>query len=293
MFGGFAPMIPGIVVTAAVVIVAGVALLMRLNEESVMELMFSVAIILLGVVFTLAIVGSVCMNIHPYERFDNPVVAGEAAKPAVDSMEKLVADVTTTEADVCKYLTRSDQLIQNNVGPPGQNDPNLVAAAIQDARSNAKGPLTECSSNERSEGNESTDKTQPDPFALSVRIAKMGRSVGLYTGPTIMNAFDKLDTCKTGSGSGSSRSGSGGSGGSGVATNESFDDMPAISPPSLSQLRFQLKQVQDAMAKQKKWLDAIDAKTDALSRGELSDCDKQAGSQAAQTSVVSNPSAGT
>jgi hypothetical protein len=286
MFGGFAPMIPGIVVTAAVVIVAGVALLMRLNEESVMELMFSVAIILLGVVFTLAIVGSVCMNIHPYERFDNPVVAGEAAaKPAVDSMEKLVADVTTTEADVCKYLTRSDQLIQNNVGPPGQNDPNLVAVAIQDARSNAKGPLTECS------GNGNTDKTPPDPSALSVRIAKMGRSVGLYTGPTILNAFDKLDTCKTGSGSSSGSSSSRSD--SGVATTESFDDMPAISPPSLSQLRFQLKQVQDAMAKQKKWLDAIDAKTDALSRGELSDCDKQAGSQAAQTSVVGNPSAGT
>jgi hypothetical protein len=277
-------MIPGIVVTAAVVIVAGVALLMRLNEESVMELMFSVAIILLGVVFTLAIVGSVCMNIHPYERFDNPVVAGEA----VDSMEKLVADVTTTEANVCKYLTRSDQLIQNNVGPPGQNDPNLVAAAIQDARSNAKGPLTECS------GNGNTDKTPPDPSALSVRIAKMGRSVGLYTGPTILNAFDKLDTCKTASGSGSGSSSSrSGSSGSGVATTESFDDISAILPPSLSQLRFQLKQVQDAMAKQKKWLDAIDAKTDALSRGELSDCDKQAGSQAAQTSVVDNPSAGT
>jgi hypothetical protein len=213
MFGGFAPMIPGIVVVAAVVIVAGVALLMRLNEESVMELMFSVAIILLGVVFTLAIVGSVCMNIHPYERFDNPVVAGKAgeageAKPAVDSMEKLVADVTTTEADVCKYLTRSDQLIQNNVGPPGQNDPNLVAVAIQDARSNAKGPLTECSSSG------SIDKTPPDPFALSVRIAKMGRSVGLYTGPTILNAFDKLDTCKTGSGSGS---------GSGSGTGVVFD----------------------------------------------------------------------
>jgi len=288
MFGGFAPMIPGIVVTAAVVIVAGVALLMRLNEESVMELMFSVAIILLGVVFTLAIVGSVCMNIHPYERFDNPVVAGEAGE-AVDSMEKLVADVTTTEAEVCKYLTRSDQLIQNNVGPPGQNDPNLVAVAIQDARSNAKGPLTECS------GNGNTDKTPPDPSALSVRIAKMGRSVGLYTGPTIWNGFDKLDTCKSisSSGSGSSSGSSSSRSGSGVATTESFDDISAILPPSLSQLRFQLQQVQDAMAKQKKWLDAIDAKTDALSRGELSDCDKQAGSQAAQSSVVGNPSAGT
>jgi hypothetical protein len=236
---GLSPFLIAAVIGA---VIAGGWLYVRLKDD-LPEIALT-GLLVIGVVMIVGlIVGTACMRIGPTERFVDMPVTVESLGPRINALEK----------EACDLITRADQFIQNDIGKPGQDDPSLVTAAQQKARSTLPGPILECPSSV-------SPLLGPSAEILSDfenRVSRLETTVLKFTLPEIQRTYDTVTKC------------------------EGF-----VSSDPVSALADRVTALEASVDLQKsKLLKAIDDKTAALQRGEVSDCDKKkAGKTAIATS---------
>lgn len=193
----------------------------------------------IGVVLVLLLVSRLCLTIHPQESF----VDG-----GTDPVVQLLQDIGTAEKDVCDLITRTDKFIQNDVGKPGHDNPQLVSDAQQKARDAVGSPLTDCQASWTLDVSGDAAIQEADN-----RLTRMEDTLKSFTGPELQATYDKSVKC------------------------EGFQ-----SGGSLSALQDRLVAVKTTITtQQQKLLKPIDDKTAALQKGEVSDCDKKRGGNVA------------
>jgi len=193
-----------------------------------------------------------CAVIHPREMFE----AFEDADP----LDTLFHEIGEAEDAVCKLITRTDEFIQGDVGNPGIQNPTLVADAQRQARMEVGSSLTICPATGIPETETVQDADQ--------RLLRLEATLKSFSGPRIQKVYQNSVEC--------------------------FVPLNAdINGPLLDSLQKRLVVVQDAIALQQgKWIKGLDAKKEALKRGEVSDCDKQKAVTAQKGSQTSGSSSG-
>lgn len=185
--------------------------------------------------------------VTPVEAFNNKTT---------DSVSQLLTDISALEAVVCPFMTQTDQFLQNDVGPAGQDNPALVvqeqsrarAAAI--AAGNGIG-LTDCSG---------------DPLAdADTRISRIELTLNSFTGPEFLKAYNAAKASQTCEGF--------------VSYREYMTVSPSDSDSdTLVALRARLTAAQGvATTQQTQYLTPIQTMTSALQKGQASDCQKKNG----------------
>ena len=226
-----------------VIIVQALGKLTKEDANSVIQLLAGITVVILAVML---VVRLVCLDIHPVELFAD----------ASDPLSDLWADILAAEKSVCEYITRADTFIQNQVGKPGHDDPSLLAAAQQSARTAAGGPLTDCSAAAVAA---SLDEAEN-------RIQRIETTLNGFTGPVFQQAYKASNTC------------------------ESFADISGAAA-RLKDLQQRMGAIQQLLVLQKKkMLDPIDAKQQALQSGQVSDCDKKRGGSVGTNIAGGSPS---
>jgi len=206
------------------------------------DVMKDISMIGMIVFLTLIFVSSFSMMIYPRELFTDA---------APDPVMALLKDITAAEKDVCNLITRTDKFIQNDIGKPGHDDPQLVKDAQQKARDAVDGPITDCHA--------TWDDVSGDAALQEAdnRLTRMEATLKSFTGPELQSTYNKSVPCQT----------------------EGFQDADP-----LTDLQNRLAAVKATIkSQQQKLLKPIDDKTAALQRGEVSDCDKKHGGNVAVT----------
>jgi hypothetical protein len=243
-------LLPAMMAVLAGLIVVAMMISQKITPDITKEFLTSSGAILLILTVVFLIVGRLCMDIQPVQRFVD-----------MSPLQKLYTEIATTEADVCKLMTRVDHFIQGDVGHPGIKNPSLVTEAQQSARSAAGGPLVDCSQSHT----ELQDLPNPDASgnypveilnAATDRLDRLERTLDAFTAPELQKTYENTVICK-----------------------EPFADVPLTKKePTIKELQGRLTKIQQKLRDQhKKFLAPIDEKTASLQRGEVSDCDKRRG----------------
>ncbi len=172
----------------------------------------------------------------------------DAAGVGLDASDEaiLLRDISAAEAAVCKLITRADGFIQNDGGKAGQDDPALVSAAQQKARADLD--MVTC-------GDPATETLD-----IAHRLTRLESTLAGFTGPEFKRTYDATVPCR-----------------------EGFIGATAGS----SNPRVRLTAIQATIAEQQqKLLGPIDAKTAAMQRGDLSDCDRRRGAKTATAASI-------
>ena len=208
-----------------------------MDKESAKKMMWYVIIAAVPLFLMSLIICFDCAVIHPREAFAD-------TEPA-DPLQTLFQEIGDAEDAVCKLITRTDEFIQGDVGNPGIQNPTLVTDAQNQARLGVGGSITICPATGIPETETLQDADQ--------RMQRLEATLKSFSGPRIQKVWQQSVEC--------------------------FAPLNAdINGPSLASLQERLKVVQTAIALQQgKWIKEIDAKKEALQRGEASDCDKQKG----------------
>ncbi len=230
---------PYILIGMSVLFVGAIYAIQNAPASVIGDVMKDVAMIGMIVFLTVVFVGSFSMMIRPRELFVNGVV---------DPTIQLLTDIGAAEKDVCNLITRTDKFIQNDIGKPGHDNPQLVTDAQQKARTAVGSPITDC-------GASWTDVSGDAALQeADNRLTRMEATLKSFTGPELQSTYNKSVPCQ-----------------------EGFTD-------GLSDLQQRLAAVKTTIATQQhKLLKPIDDKTAALQRGEVSDCDKKRGGNVAVT----------
>jgi len=237
-----------LMVNVGITILAGIVLVIVssffIDKAAANKVMWYVIIASIPLFLISLIICFDCAVIHPREAFED-------VEPA-DPLQTLFQEIGDAEDAVCKLITRTDEFIQGDVGNPGIQNPTLVKDAQNQARQSVGGSITICPATGIPETETLQDADQ--------RMQRLEATLKSFSGPRIEKVWQQSVEC--------------------------FVPLNAdINGPSLASLQDRLKVVQTAIALQQgKWIKEIDAKKEALQRGEASDCDKQKGIAAQKAS---------
>jgi hypothetical protein len=225
-------------ITVVVTIVLIAVISSFLDKEMSKQLIWYVLLAIAPLFFISLIVCFDCAVIHPREAFDS----GSAEE---DPLQTLFQGIGAAEDAVCKLVTRTDEFIQGDVGNPGIQNPSLVKDAQNLARLLVGSSITICPATGIPETETLQDADQ--------RLLRLEATLKSFSGPRILKLY--------------------------MQTVECFQPVNTESGnPYIVLLQARLNAVQNSIALQQgKMLTAIDAKKEALKRGEASDCDKQKG----------------
>jgi hypothetical protein len=115
----------------------------------------------------------ICYRVRPTEAFQMQDISGDP---------NLLADLIVAEDAVCKLITRVDGFIQNDVGPAGQSDSQLVLAAQMKARDGVA--VVDCSATEAA--------LEDAPH----RLTRLEETLRSLTGPELQRTYDKTMRCE-------------------------------------------------------------------------------------------------
>jgi len=199
----------------------------------------------IGIAIPIVLVGLLCLScvtIRPTEAFQDgsgsPTPTGEKAEDPT-----LLADLAAAEDAVCKLITRVDGFIQNDQGPAGQSDSQLILAAQMKARDGVA--MVDCSE---------AEAAQED---VPHRLTRLEETLKSFTGPELQRTYDTTMRC------------------------EGFQDMVTpVVPTPRQRLTAVQATLQD---QQTRLLAPVDQKTADLKRGIASDCDKKRAAAATQS----------
>jgi len=227
-------------ITVVVTIVLIVVASNFLDKEMSKQLIWYVLLAIAPLFFISLIVCFDCAVIHPREAFENDNPSTES-----DPLQTLFQGIGAAEDAVCKLVTRTDEFIQGDVGNPGIQNPSLVTDAQNQARLLVGSSITICPETGIPETETLQDADQ--------RLLRLEATLKSFSGPRILKVYQQSVEC--------------------------FVPLNAeIGGPVIVLLQARLTAVQNSIALQQgKMLTAIDAKKEALKRGEASDCDKQKG----------------
>jgi hypothetical protein len=238
MDAALSPALPYMILIAGLAVAALLTARGALGPKEIGEIVVATLTILAGVVIVMIFVGTVCMNTHPYEQF-----------AVADSLDRLWSDIAAAETASCKLITRTDAFIKSDVGKPGQEDPSLVTAAQERARSGLS--LVDCGASWSADVSDAAVQLSE----AENRISRLEATLNKFTGPEIKKIYDNTVPCE------------------GFAT-----------APTLPELRVRLDAVLKVMTDQQmKLLKPIDDKTAQMQRGEVSDCEKRRGAKVGAT----------
>ncbi len=224
-----------------VAVIVGIVLVAGLSividKEAANKLLWYLIIAAIPLFLISLIICFDCAVIHPREAFAD--VEDE------DPLQTLFQEIGEAEDAVCKLITRTDEFIQGDVGNPGIQNPALVSDAQRQARLSVGSSITICPATGIPETETLQDADQ--------RLQRLEATLKSFSGPRIQKVWQQSVEC--------------------------FVPLNAnINGPSLTALQGRLTVVQTAIALQQgKWIKEIDAKKEALQRGEASECDKQKG----------------
>lgn len=229
----------------------------RFTPEDTKQIVILISVAMALLFGILLFIGTTCMEIRPTEQFADMEKEGTPKKETEEDKgdRELIHGIMMADAEVCKLMTRADHFIQGNVGHPGIENPSLVTDAQEKAR--GPGPIVEC-----------THK-KDDSITLQDadnHLTRLENTLQAFTGPTFQTAYNNTVICK--------------------------EDFTGTEKPPVNreQLQERLKKMNATITEQqKRLLDPIDAKTAALRRGEVSDCDKRRG---AKTQLKQKPPTG-
>ena len=226
-------------ITAIVVIVLIMVASSFLDKEMSKQLIWYVLLAAAPLFLISLIVCFDCAVIHPREAFDS------GSEDPADPLQTLFQGIGAAEDAVCKLVTRTDEFIQGDVGNPGIQNPTLVTDAQNQARLSVGSSITICPATGIPETETLQDADQ--------RLLRLEATLKSFSGPRILKLY--------------------------MQTVECFQPVNTESGnPYIVLLQARLTAVQNSIALQQgKMLTAIDAKKEALKRGEASDCDKQKG----------------
>jgi hypothetical protein len=240
---------PFMIAGAIALLAGGVWLYSRLKDD-LPEIALTGLIVWAVVMVVMLIVGLVCMRISPHENF------ADGSGGTTPSVADLAARVEALEKDACGFITRADQFIQNDIGKPGQDDPSLVTAAQQKARTVLPGPITDCPATVVGLQGLSAEIIAD----LNNRVTRLETTLMKFTQPIFQHTYDTSVKC------------------------EGFADSTIVDP--LQELAARISALETAAENQKtNLLKPIDDKTASLQRGELSDCDKK---KAGKTAIAAS-----
>lgn len=219
----------------------------RFGPEDTQQIVILISVAMALLFGVLLFIGTTCMEIRPTEQFADLEKGDIPKKESEEEKEvhELLHGIATADTEVCKLMTRADHFIQGNVGHPGIENPSLVTDAQEKAR--GSGPIVECSN---------TKEDAPTLQDAENHLTRLENTLQAFTGPTFQAAYNNTVICK--------------------------EDFTGTEKPRVNrkQLQERLKKVNATIAEQQKRLLApIDAKTAALRRGEVSDCDKRRGAK--------------
>jgi hypothetical protein len=178
----------------------------------------------------------VCYRVHPTEAFQDvsASTSSEEEEPTAND-PTLPADLASAEDAVCKLITRVDQFLQNDVGPAGQSDSQLILAAQMKARDGVS--MVDCSAAE----SETSD--------IESRLSRLESTLKSFTGPELQRTYDTTMRC------------------------EGFQDLvTSVELTPRQRLTAIQATIRD---QQIRLLAPVDQKTEDLKRGIASDCDKK------------------
>lgn len=248
----------------------------KFSAEDTQRLVTDVVIVLLlvGVVATLACL--LCYRIRPVELFVAGVIDISGSMERLhhqdtDEVQELWTAVGKTEQTVCKLMGQTDDYIRSGLGPKGKDDPSLVTTAQQDARADAGGSITDCTTKWPTTVADVSAQTLDETMGqLDDRIGRMETTLKGFSAPVLLKAYQSTVEC-----------------------NESFGDYAPIESfvaTSLKALQERLKQVQAAVQYQEtKYIGGMEQKKKELQAGQVSDCDKKRG---AKTAMAAGSKAG-
>ncbi len=238
MIANIVGLTPYILIAMGLVFVGFIYALERFPTSVLGDTLVNLVGIGIGVVLVMLLVSRLCLTIHPRESFVD--MSG-----GTDTVIQLLQDIGAAEKDVCDLITRTDKFIQNDVGKPGHDNPQLVSDAQQKARDAVGGPLTDCHASWTLDVSGDAALQEADN-----RLTRMEATLKSFTGTELQATYDKSVKC------------------------EGFQN-----PTDLSARLAAVKTT--IVNQQQKLLKPIDDKTAALQRGEVSDCDKKRGGNVA------------
>jgi hypothetical protein len=260
-FYGFAPLFPVALLTGIVPVFLVVFFFNKIDPTVAKEVVINLGVVLIGVALIGLLVAGTCMTVRPTERFVDGFESGSSVSGSGSpTLGQLWKDIGAAERDVCDLVTRANEFIQGEVGHPGIDNPTLVSAAIESERSGAGGPLVNCPTG--GDYDERADEAEN-------RINRLEHTVRGFTNRPIEAAYKRSDTCHPETA---------------PVVVETFDDQVN----GLVRLNERLTAVREQIEKQKSWLRVVDEKTAAMQRGEVSDCDKAAGTAKIEMDISAN-----
>lgn len=196
-----------------------------------------------GIVLIFSFICMICYRVYPTESFQD----GSGSFPPDEKVDPtLLTDLAAAEDAACKLITRVDSFIQNDVGPAGQSDSQLIL----DAQMKARGGVTmvDCSSAEAA--SEDVDH----------RLTRLESTLKSFTGPELQRTYDTTMRCEGFVGS-------------------LKDPVATVEPTPRQRLTTIQATLKD---QQTRLLAPVDQKTEDLKKGIASDCDKKKAAAAAQ-----------
>lgn len=119
-----------------------------------------------------------CYTIHPREAFQDVSGAVSVDDPT------LLTDLAAAEDATCKLITRVDGFIQNDLGPSGQADSQLILAAQIKARDGVA--MVDCSA---------TEAALED---VPHRLTRLEETLRSFTAPELQRTYDTTMRCAEG-----------------------------------------------------------------------------------------------
>ena len=132
-----------------------------------------------GIVTPIVLAGllcAACYTIHPIEAFQDVSGAVSVDNPT------LLTDLAAAEDATCKLITRVDGFIQNDLGPSGQADSQLILAAQMKARDGVA--MVDCSA---------TEAALED---VPHRLTRLEETLRSFTAPELQRTYDTTMRCE-------------------------------------------------------------------------------------------------
>lgn len=172
--------LPFMLILGGFLIMGAVLFLMKLTANDMTEILLAMGTIWLVIIIVLIFVSNVCMSISPIqERFYASHISNEIQEHFYDSSTVDIQAFNTAEESVCEMMATVISYIRNDAS---QQSPDAITEAIQQAITNAGGPITRCPS--QPVVTETTSEKE-----LDERLTRMENSLNGLIKPGVQKPF--------------------------------------------------------------------------------------------------------
>jgi len=176
--------LPFMLILGGFAIMGSVMFLVKLSANDMTEILLAMGTIWLVTIVVLIFVSNVCMSISPVqERFhvshgNRNYTSNEIQERFHVSQSVDIQAFNTAEEAICDMMASTISYIRNDAGPQGQS---AITVAIQQAITNAGGPVTQCPPIAATDATSETE--------LDERLTRMENSLNGLVAPEAKRTF--------------------------------------------------------------------------------------------------------